>query len=111
MPGKGRQTPHWLSNNMDPSLSKLCARVPLPKGVPLQGRLWYACRMTINAKSKSDLRADQYIIQLQTLFSPAWQQSAILNELALAQAMGYINVPGKELRQAGVVNKAVHPGC
>jgi hypothetical protein len=94
-----------LINNVDHSLSKPCARVSW------QGRLWYACQMTINVKSKSDLRADQYIIKLQTLFSHEWQQSVISNELALAQALRYINVPGKELRQAGVVNIAVHPGC
>jgi hypothetical protein len=57
------------------------------------------------------LAGGQYIIQLQMLFSHEWQQSAISSKLALAQALRYINVPGKELRQAVVVNKAVHPGC
>ncbi len=59
------------------------------------GRLAYKGRTVIHVKSRSDLQTDRYSVQLTTLYDSNQQQSFIVNEVALAQALRYMQVPEK----------------
>ncbi len=61
----------------------------------LPGRLAYKCRTVIHVKSRSDLQSDRYSVQLTTLYDSNQRQSYIVNEVALAQTLRYVQVPSR----------------
>jgi hypothetical protein len=65
----------------------------LPAVISQPGRLAYKCRTVIHVKSRSDLQTDRYSVQLTMLYDSNKQQSFIVNEVALAQALRYVQVP------------------
>jgi hypothetical protein len=65
----------------------------LPVVTSQPGRLAYKCQTVIHVKSRSDLQSDRYSVQLKTLCDSNQRQSYIVNEVALAQALRYVQVP------------------
>jgi hypothetical protein len=65
----------------------------LPEVLPQPGRLAYKCRTVIHVQSRSDSQTDRYSVQLTTLYDSNQRQSYIVNEVALAQALRYVQVP------------------
>ncbi len=59
------------------------------------GRLAYKCRTVIHVKSRSDSESDRYSVQLTTLYDSNQRQSYIVNEVALAQTLRYVQVPSR----------------
>jgi hypothetical protein len=84
---------HWLCQFFsDPEGPEMGKRL-LPAVISQPGRLTYKCRTVIHVKSRSDLQTDRYSVQLTTLYDSNQRQSFIVNEVALAQALRYVQVP------------------
>jgi hypothetical protein len=84
---------HWLCQFFsDPEGPGMEKRL-LPAVVPQPGRLTYKCRTVIHVKSRSDLQTDRYSVQLTTLYDSNQRHSFIVNEVALALALRYMQVP------------------
>ncbi len=62
---------------------------------PRAGRLVYNCRTEIHVKSRADLETDNYSVKLTTLYDSNLGQSYIVNEVALALALRYVQVPSR----------------
>ena len=62
---------------------------------PRAGRLVYNCRTEIHVKSREDLESDNYSVKLTTLYDSNLGQSYIVNEVALALALRYVQVPSR----------------
>ncbi len=84
---------HWLCRSFsDPEEPGVERRLlPVVKSQP--GRLVYRCRTVIHVKSRSDLQTEGYSVQLTTLYDSNQRQSYIVNEVALAQVLSYVQVP------------------
>ncbi len=86
---------HWLCRSFsDPEGPGIEKRL-LPVVTSQPGRLAYKCRTVIHVKSRSDSQSDRYSVQLTTLYDSNQRQSYIVNEVALAQALRYVQVPGR----------------
>jgi hypothetical protein len=84
---------HWLCRSFsDPEGPEMEKRL-LPVVISQPSRLAYRCRTVIHVKSRSDLHTDRYSFQLTTLYDSNQRQSYILNEVALAQVLRYVQVP------------------
>ncbi len=59
------------------------------------GRLVYKCRTVIHVKSRVDSESDNYSVRLTTLYDSNQRQSYIVNKVAMAQALRYVQVPSK----------------
>ncbi len=59
------------------------------------GRLVYKCRAVIHVKSRADSESDNYSVRLTTLYDSSQRQSYIVNEVAVAQALRYVQVPSR----------------
>jgi hypothetical protein len=55
------------------------------------------CQQATHVKARSDLGTDNYSPQLMKIYDPTWRQSFIMNEVALAQALRYVNVPERSV--------------
>jgi hypothetical protein len=88
---------HWLcqffSNPEGPEIE----RKLLPAVISQPGRLTYKCRTVIHVKSRSDLQTGRYSVRLTTLYDSNQRHSFIMNEVASAHALKYIQVPEKRV--------------
>ncbi len=84
---------HWMCRTFsDPKGSGIEKRLlPVVKSQP--GRLVYRCRTVIHVKSRSDLEAGGYSVQLTTLYDSNQRQSYIRNEVAQRHVLRYVQVP------------------
>ncbi len=88
---------HWLCQSfLDPEGPGMERRL-LPAVVPQPGRQTYKCRSVIHVKTRSDLQTDSYSVQLMTLYDSNQRHSFIMNEVALAQALRYVQVPERSV--------------
>ena len=62
---------------------------------PRPGRLVYNCRTEIHVKSRADLESDNCSVKLTTLYDSNLGQSYIVNEVAMAWALKYVQVPSR----------------
>ena len=86
---------HWLCRSFsDPEEGGEVRRL-LPVVTPQAGRLVYNCRTEIHVKSRADLESDNYSVKLTTLYDSNLEQSYIVNEVALALALRYVQVPSR----------------
>jgi hypothetical protein len=86
---------HWLCRFFsDPREGGVVRRL-LPVVTPRAGRLVYNCRTEIHVKSRADLESDNYSVKLTTLYDSNLEQSYIVNEVALALALRYVQVPSR----------------
>ncbi len=65
----------------------------LPVVTSRPGRLAYKCRTVIHVKSRADSESDNYSVRLTTLYNSDQRQSYIVNEVATALALRYVQVP------------------
>jgi hypothetical protein len=86
---------HWLCRSFSDPEGPGIERRLLPVVTSLPGRLAYKCRTVIHVKSRSDLQSDRYSVQLTTLYDSNQRQSYIVNEVALAQTLRYVQVPSR----------------
>ncbi len=59
------------------------------------GKLAYKCQTVIHVKSRADSESDNYSVRLTTLYDSNQRQSYIMNEVAAAQALRYVQVPSR----------------
>ncbi len=69
----------------------------LPVVISQPGRLTYKCQTVIQVKSRSDLQTGRYSVVLTTLYYSNQRHSFIMNEVASAHALRYIQVPEKRV--------------
>ncbi len=60
---------------------------------PVEGRAIYACRMEVMARTKADLRQDEYGTDLSVLFCPARQMTAVVQSVAIEKGLPWRAVP------------------
>jgi hypothetical protein len=84
---------HWLCRSFSDPEGPGMERRLLPVVISQPDRLAYKCRTVIHVKSRSDLQTNRYSVQLTTLYDSNQRQSFIVNEVALAQALRYVQVP------------------
>jgi hypothetical protein len=88
---------HWLCRSFSdlegPGIERRLRLLPVVTSQP--GRLVYKCPTVIHVKSKADSESDKYSVQLTTLYNSNQRQSYILNEVATAQALRYVQVPSR----------------
>ncbi len=80
---------------------------------PRAGRLVYNCRTEIHVKSREDLESDNYSAKLTTLYDSNLEQSYIVNEVAMALALRYVQVPNcvHVSNYSGKDQQAFYSGC
>ncbi len=88
---------HWLCRFFSDPEGPEIERKLLPVVISQPDRLTYKCRTVIHVKSRSDLQTGRYSVQLTTLYDSDQRHSFIMNEVALAHALRYIQVPEKRV--------------
>jgi hypothetical protein len=86
---------HWLCWSFSDPEGREVDRRLLPVVTPRPGRLVYNCRTVIHVKSRADLESDNYSVKLTTLYNSNLGQSYIVNEVAMALALRYVQVPSR----------------
>jgi hypothetical protein len=89
------QHDHWLCRSFSDPEGPGIERRLLPVVTSQPGRLAYKCRTVIHVKSRTDSESDRYSVQLTTLYDSNQWQSYIVNEVALAQTLRYVQVPSR----------------
>ena len=86
--------PHWVGSSV-----RRPGRTPSPveemptPAEPVAGKAIYACRMDVMAKTKADLRQDEYGTDLSVLFCPARQMTAVVQSVAIEKGLPWRAVP------------------
>jgi hypothetical protein len=86
---------HWLCRSFSDPEGQGVERRLLPVVTPRSGRLVYNCRTEIHVKSRVDLESDNYSVKFTTLYDSNLGQSYIVNEVAMALALRYVQVPSR----------------
>ncbi len=86
---------HWLCRSFSDPEGLGIERRLLPVVTSQPGRLVYKCRTVIHVKCRADSESDNYSVRLTTLYDSNQRQSYIVNEVAMAQALRYVQVPSK----------------
>ncbi len=60
---------------------------------PVAGRAIYACRMDVMARTKADLRQEEYGADLSVLFCPSRQMTAVVQSVAIEKGLPWRTVP------------------
>ena len=80
--------PHWVGSSV-----RRPGRTPSPveemptQVEPAAGRAIYACRMDVMARTKADLRQEEYGADLSVLFCPARQMTAVVQSVAIEKGL------------------------
>jgi hypothetical protein len=90
--GQNRED-HWLCRSFSDPEGPGVERRLLLVVISQPRRLVNGCRTVIHVKSRSDLQTDGYSVPLTTLYDSNQRQSYIVNEVALAQVLRYVQVP------------------
>jgi hypothetical protein len=88
---------HWLYHYFSHPDGQRTEKRLLPAVVSQPGRQRYDCWQMIHVKTRSDLQTDDYSVQLMTLYDSARWHSFIMNEVALAQMLRYVQVPERSV--------------
>jgi hypothetical protein len=86
---------HWLCRSFSVPEGPGIEKRMLPVVTSQPGRLAYKCWTVIHVNSRLDLQSDRHSVQLTTLYDSNQRQSYIVNEVALAQALRYVQVPNR----------------
>ena len=86
--------PHWVGSSVrrpgsTPSPER---RIPTPVE-PVAGKASYACRMDVMARTKKDLRQEEYGADLSVLFCASRQMTAIVQSVAIEKGLPWRTVP------------------
>jgi hypothetical protein len=86
--------PHWVGSSVRRPGRTPSPVMEMPTQVePVAGRASYACRMDVMARTKKDLRQEEYGADLSVLFCPVRQMTAIVQSVAIEKGLPWRTVP------------------
>jgi hypothetical protein len=86
--------PHWVGSSVRrPGKTPSPERDMPPPVEPEAGKRYYACRMDVEARTKTDSRRGEYGASLTVLFCASRQMTAVVQTVAVEKGLPWRTVP------------------